>query len=327
MKKRFDEFLEPAPKPRSLSKVSTKQIAFIAAAVVVILLGAWGSLSLINGEPPRETSEATQSSLITPAITAEPTTPAAPSPTTAATSTATTAPSATPTEPASTPTPTGTSTATPTREATPTISPTGTPSDSLTAVCICSPMNAALYSEPDSDSAQIGVFITQGEHVEVLGRADGASWILVKTEDGHEGWADVNRFELTVPFNAIPVVATIVTISTSSVESDLPLVAYWFEIESSRRPISGGRWEVTLSLQVPGGGNYSFAMTGLTVTFKRDTKPSEGGYDFYLVTISGVGCNGSLVDNLIVTRNGQPLTVENYFTHQQGAIYVSPPSC
>lgn len=318
---RFDKYINEGNENESKSRIRL----IISIAFGIILIGILFVLIFL-----RPFSAPVQTTTETPTLTRA-NTPIPENNTEEPSPTATLSPMPSPTATSiSTPTtqPTKTPTVTPTRTPTLTATPTKQSEDIITAICICFPMNAALFEGPDSTYPQTGVFITQDQEVEVLGRAESGSWIYVVTAEDESGWADARRFEISQDFEELPVYDDPDSppfTFTPSVSTNPSQIAYWNEV--SKESSNDGRWEVTLSLRVPNGGNYFFEMEGLSVTFRLDDeKPVENGFIFYIVTISGIGCPNPLVDNLIVRRNGQELEVRNQFTNVAGPLFVSPPS-
>lgn len=112
--------------------------------------------------------------------------------------------------PTNTLTPTSTLTNTPTVTHAPTTEPsvtvtasaTATTTPSRTPTATSEPVNIAtaqlsssIFSQPDENSTAL-TFIDSGESVEILDRQ--GSWLLVKNEDGVEGWVAANRFDITI---------------------------------------------------------------------------------------------------------------------------------
>ena len=329
---KFDQFLQPE-KPSS-SKPGWLLYGGIAAAVVVIVIiviALWP-----DGSELETTPEATLPGEMTDTLATDPTATktytTTPSPTPTETATATLTPTLTPTNTSS---PTTTPSVTPTLTATPAADATPAP-NLITATCTCEFGNAAIFKEPDSSSEQVGVFVEEDDMVIVLGRATTGSWIYVDFE-GTTGWVDARRFEISIAFEQLEVAQTPVpiwtftpnstagtTINTPTPTSHLPAIAYWQATTASS--IGNGLWKVTIVIRVPQGGSYSFSIADLTVT-RQFMGAVENGYDRYDVTISGMSCDGDLVDNLIVKRNGQQLILKNEFTQEVGPIFVNHPDC
>ena len=205
------------------------------------------------------------------------------------------------------------------------------PDDQITATCTCVGGNAALFTEPNSSSAQVGVYVEQGEEVIVLGKATTGSWIFVEFQ-GEKGWVDASRFDIEVELTTLPFATPDYptwtpggspSITTTPL-SPTSAIAYWNE--GVKSPTQNGEWQVTLSLRVPQGGSYTFSMGELDVksNFVRDI---ENNYALYNVTISGMSCTGPLIGDLIVQRNGQTLVVQNEHNSNLTQIFVSAADC
>lgn len=126
-------------------------------------------------------------------------------PTNTATPTNTSVPTDTPT-PTFTPTPT----ATPTQEPTLTPEPSnGEPETIATAL-----MNSSIFEEPNAESAELE-FIFPGDYVVVLEQTE--FWILVRDDNGVEGWAAANRFDITLGTPTPVPIITAVSIESASI--------------------------------------------------------------------------------------------------------------
>ncbi|MCC6607151.1 MAG: protein kinase [Anaerolineae bacterium] len=156
----------------------------VGAGIVVVLLlvGAW--LIWGNGGIGGESEVAmtmTAEAMLVPTDTVTPT------------STTTTTSTFTPTSthvPTSTMTPTEAPTATITFTPTHTPTPTATPANIATAL-----LSSSIFTQPDENSVE-KTFVNQGESVIVLEQQN--SWIRVINDEGIEGWASANRFEITI---------------------------------------------------------------------------------------------------------------------------------
>lgn len=206
------------------------------------------------------------------------------------------------------------------------IAPSVTPTPIL-ATCICNPENAAFFGSPRAGSAQIGVYISPGEVLTVLGRDSLGIWILVENEDGEIGWVTASYFEIDEPVDSLKIVDVIVTREgspvTTTVLPSTTLVAYWNE--TSKASNQDGTWYTILSVRVPEDGSYQFQVANLNVDFSATSEISDG-YRRYEVRVSGMSCSGSLVNNLTVIRNGQSIEVRNQHDNAPGAIFVEAPT-
>lgn len=328
---KFDQFLQQPEKPKGtpprwLMYAGGAAALLLILIIIIILVSPNGKTTDDNALEPTSgvtgTVRPTATSTATATFTATPTNTATPTLT-------------------PTPEPSNTPTATPTPSATPTLTPTPTPALTtdavIIAICICDAGNAALFTEPSSSSAQVGVYVEQGERVIVLGRAPQGSWIFVEFEN-EQGWVDANRFELEsgAELNDLPLAETPhptwtptpISPGTATITNTpaiaIDLIAYWQVISSSS--IGNGRWKATLSVRVPQGGSYTFTMAEFVVT-GQFVETAGSGFDRYNVTIAGMSCDGSLVGDLIITRNNVKLVVTNEHTKEAGPIFVSEPDC
>lgn len=198
---------------------------------------------------------------------------------------------------------------------------------SIMATCICVPENAAFFGSPRTGSAQIGVYSSPGEALRVLGRDSLGNWILVENDDGEKGWVTARYFEIDAPVDSLEIVDVIVTREGSPLPTTIlpstTLVAYWNE--TSKASNQDGTWFTILSVRVPEGGNYQFQVANLDVDFTATNEISDG-YRRYEVKVSGMSCSGSLVNNLVVIRNGQLIEVRNQHDNSPGAVFVEAPN-
>lgn len=319
---RFDQFTKPE-EPSSFSRKTILWILTVAGFVIIVVIyfilrGSGGSrpeltriVSTVEATHTVTTTlEVTQTPFLTPTATAS------------STATETAMPIVTA---INTQTPTFTPTLLPT--STPTLTHTPTP-EIVTPVAECI-QNAAFYAGPGLQYSQIGVFVATGEELPVEARSEDGKWIIVEKE-GKRGWVTTSFFELNASINSLPTSGEIITIpnptgnvgspSSSSLSSS---IAYWNEL--SKEHTGDGRWKVTLSVRVPAGEGYVFDMRELNVNVEFD-KAVENNFVLYNVTISGMSCDGSLVGNLVVTRNGQALEVRNEFTGETGSVFIKAAS-
>jgi len=203
---------------------------WVAAVIVLLtLVGGGGGMAYTQRWPrsfwdrllpvatltPTEEPSPTPTDTTTPTLT--PTLTCTPTPTDSPTPTPTSTPTATPTPtPTATDTPTSTPTVTPMPTFTPTYTPTFTPTPS---VAICT-QAAAIFAQPNAESAVLG-YVKVGEAVTVIGRAASGSWFYVGNDAGKEGfvWSlyfDWPGYPTTLP-TRLPTVTLTVTPTPSNV--------------------------------------------------------------------------------------------------------------
>lgn len=248
------------------------------------------------------------------------------------TPTVTPIPTNTPT-PTDTPVATDTPTATPTDTATPTPTPSPTPTREGPQARVIE--DAGFFAGPGTSFGRRNYFATPGEVVVILGTSeDGGWWHVISNANSYEGWVSPRFFELVAgdldslevsAFRATPSAAVEATAeSGSSVSATRPptnAVAYWNFIESSAEGSEDGTWSANLQVRVPTGFNYDFEF-GTVFQSALKTITDEDGYDTYRLAISGMGCAGPYIADLIVRQNGAKMVVRNEFNLQPGAVYI-----
>jgi hypothetical protein len=241
-----------------------------------------------------------------------------------------------------------TATATATIEPTATDAPTATPepSPTLEVATVVTPtwiltatQAATLFTSPQTGADSMCVFIATGDVInEVIGRSENSSWLHVVV-DGFQGWVTARFFTSSNVLTDLPVSNYVSNVpggceaGTPTSSSGLtPTVTAGGSGGTASYNISGatgsatgnGQWKVDFTVRVPTGGTYTFRVGQLSTT--AFFQSSDGSQDSYVVSVSGIGCDASLVADLIVTRNGQQLTVVNEQSGQSGALFINPPS-
>lgn len=193
---------------------------------------------------------------------------------------------------------------------------------------------AAFFVAPVVSSGQLGAFVDVGESVEVIGRTQNSGWLLARHPSGQLGWVTASFFAVNATDLAdIPIMADVVVtvvpnapILTNTPESSLPNIVYWNNISSQAN--GDGTWQVLLAIRVPRGTGYTFTtQEGLAIspaTFMRE----EGLYDIYNASIDGMSCGGSLINGLIVTRNGESYVIRSEFSpDQETDMFIASLEC
>jgi hypothetical protein len=115
-------------------------------------------------------------------------------------------PSATPVPTATeTPSPTPTETATPTLTPSPTVTPTPEP---VIATILAD--NTAIFSGPSTRFEVLGIFAA-GFQLEVVGQSEDGLWLIVKLDEQHEGWLQIEAAEVSGGLEPLTVYELIAT--------------------------------------------------------------------------------------------------------------------
>ncbi len=213
---------------------------------------------------------------------------------------------------------------------------------------------ATIFPVPRNSGTAGKPYVAVGGEVEVSGRDESGAWLYVEDKSGNKGYVWGAFFTYGGQINQLPVITPAPPTATATVAAPTPAVtvavtitataavtgtptappstatiAYWQEMDGTKKNVDGGMWSVDLLVYAPSGGSYAFSVNGdLEVTAVRTpvVSPHEG-YDSYVVTISGMGCAGALANDFYVKRGGQELEVRNEYTNNTGAIYVGSPGC
>ncbi len=215
---------------------------------------------------------------------------------------------------------------------------------------------ATIFPAPRNSGTAGKPYVPVGGEVEVSGRDESGAWLYVEDKSGHKGYVWGAFFTYGGQIDQLPVItpapptatATIaaptpavtaaVTITATAAVTGTPTIvappstaaiAYWQEMDGTKKDVGGGMWAVDLLVYAPSGGSYVFSVNGdleVTAVHSPIASPHEG-YDSYVVTISGMGCAGALANDFYVKRGGQELEVRNEYTNNTGAIYVGSPGC
>ncbi len=219
----------------------------------------------------------------------------------------------------------------------------GTTAVDTTAV---STQSATIFPAPHNSGTAGRPYVATGGQVDVIGRDASGSWLYVEDKDGNEGYVWGAFFTYGGQISQLPVITPVPPTATATLAVPTPAItatatitnaeppsaatiAYWQEMDGTKRDIGGGRWAVDLLVFVPSGGSYAFAVNGdleVTAVFSTIASP-HAGYDSYVVTISGMGCAGALANDFYVRRDGQVLEVRNEYTDETGALYVDALGC
>jgi hypothetical protein len=338
---KFDTLAERLEKPKPPSSdPNWKMIVGMVGAVVLIILIL---IAIGEGRGRVDSGEPTVVAAVTTStpddlVTAVENTP---TPTTAPTNTPEPTPTETPTpEPTATDTPaptaTPTATSSPTATATPQIS-SPTPSPSLVILGGgTDQLNAALYTCQEANSQQLGTFVEIGEPIdELLGRSSNGNWVYVR-HNGQEGWVSATPRYVTLQSGSImadlevlPESETIceerpVTINNTATPSiSGTAIAYW-NPSANTSPISNGRWKAEFTVRVPSGSTPTVIFEELTTTITKQR--TENNYDFYLVSVSGMSCDGDFAKRMTVNQGGRTLTIRQEGTEQNNPnIFIAKP--
>ena len=190
--------------------------------------------------------------------------------------------------------------------------------------------NATIFACPDAESAQLNNLPAGTQADKVLGRTSNNNWILIEYQD-EEGWVSKNfvtvqnlEIQSLDVATSCTVEATVESTPTTEASEPADLNAYW-NASASKETIGEGKWQATFTVRVPQGGTYTFQVGQLNTTHLYDRQ--EGSNDFYLVTVAGMSCDGALVENLTVTRNGVQLNLFREGGEANSAIYIESPQC
>lgn len=319
---------------RELGLMGLVVIAAVALLVGGVFLGLWLTPLLRETGPVGEPTPAvavegvTLTSTLTPSPSPTLPPPVAqtlpPPPSATPGITPTPSPTLPPTE-----TPTATATPTPTATATPT--PTPTPD----APRVTANRDAALFVAAGGLGGRTGYYIPVGETVWVLGVSEDGYWLHVVKSTGRQGWAASSYFDMTagdlaeVPVSdyegeAAPITPGATTPTATTVAAGAPTgEAYWNVVLGATQDNAGdGTWRTEILVRVPAGYSYTFNLS----TFIQSTtlyQANTGGFDVYSLILSGMGCGGPLVNDLLVHQNGAPLPVRNEHTLQAGPVYIT----
>ncbi len=233
----------------------------------------------------------------------------------------------------------------PTRTPVPTIPSTFTPEPTAIVsatvavtptIVITATQSATLFTNPENGASEMCLFVTIGESVEaVLGRSANSSWLLVRVE-GTDGWVTTRFFTVVGNLADVPVsnyvafvpsgcddagtnpTSVLATTSTATENA-------FFNISGAAATGTGnGTWKIDFTVRVPTGGIYLFRVGQLSVVALL--QESNGDVDSYVLSVSGMSCNGPLVSELVVLRDGQGLTVVNESNGQAQALFIQPPA-
>ncbi len=291
--------------------------------LLLVILGAAAILFLNNDEPEATVAAATQTVVPTATLDAAATATALfllNPPTATIEPTATDAPTATP-------------------EPSPTLVLTETTTIITPTWIITATQAATLFTLPQSGADSMCVLLSTGDVItEVIGRSANSSWLHIVV-NGFQGWVTARFFASNNAVADLPVsnfegiVPGGCEAGTSIPEAELtPTVgagdsggtASYNTTGASGTSTGNGQWKVDFTVRVPTGGTYTFRVGELSTT--AFFQSSDGSQDSYVVTVSGIGCNAPLVADLIVTRNGQQLTVVNEQNGQSGPLFITQPS-
>ena len=225
---------------------------------------------------------------------------------------------------------------TPTNTATPEPTPTLEPNATITTTVTLTTTQAAVLFTSFEDGEQMCIFLEVGDTItEVIGRSENSNWLLVEVEDT-QGWVTARFFDITGSVASLPVsgyVANVPAGCSSNGTSANPTTpsgsaggtAFYNISGASTSSLGNGTWKVDFTVRVPTGGSYQFRVSDYTVTaIRQGTADSQ---DTYVVSVSGIGCGGALIADLIVLRDGQSLSVVNELTGLEETLFISSPSC
>ncbi|MDA0243967.1 MAG: hypothetical protein OT477_11170 [Chloroflexi bacterium] len=242
--------------------------------------------------------------------------------------------------PTNTPTPTETpiATETPTPTETPTETPTPTPSPTATRVgpLARATAEAGFFAGPGASFGRRNYFARLDEQVVVLGVSeDGQWWHVISNANSYEGWVSARLFELEAgdvatlevsEFRATPSAAGQTGGTPTTAASGSPpqttAVALWNHLSETSRGNGDGSWRTELLVRVPTGGSYQFTFATMVKSATK-TITNEGGLDTYKLVLSGMGCAGPYLADLIVLQNGAQMVVKNEFTQQTGPVFIT----
>ncbi|MDA0244571.1 MAG: hypothetical protein OT477_14225 [Chloroflexi bacterium] len=336
---------EPKPLPPS-SNPNWKMIGAIIGVVVLSILVLAIVFSGGNGDDePTPIAAVTTQAERTPVAennttpTIAPTNTPEPTPTLAPTATDTPEPTATNPPP---PTATNTPAPTATTPATNTPRPPSTPVPQGLVILAggTDGLNAALYYCQEAiESQQVGTFIEMGERIdELLGRSSNGNWVYVR-HNGQEGWISATPRYVTVQSGSITADLEVLPQSETICEersgtgstTETPIVnggiAYW-NANANTSTIGEGKWKAEFTIRVPSGPVPTIGFTGLTVS-NLGKQQTSNGYDYYLISVSGMGCSGDLVQRMTVNQGGRTLTIrqEGTETNNPNIFIAKPANC
>ena len=97
----------------------------------------------------------------------------------------------------------------------------------------------------------------------------------------------------------------------------------WWHTEAGSIKANGGSWSADIVVRVPTSFQYNFEIDRLARTVLRDA--NLDGDDYFVLTVSGMGCGSRFSAEMIARQNGARMKVQNEFNLQEGAIVIQPP--
>lgn len=190
-------------------------------------------------------------------------------------------------------------TAVPTNTDTPEPTPSPAPTETIeTATAL---MSSSLFDSPSTEGKEL-TFVSEGDPVIVIGRAEKGSWLYVRSLDGTEGFTYAPRFQWAGDLNDLPIINaqenslgnTAVSACSTNTCPSLSMDIY---------PLPGTRCEGdmhyrTIYMQGHGGdGQYTYFWNG-----EELTGSTSEGYGFEIGSFKGATVIGS---GKVVSGDGQ----------------------